>query len=45
MAPELVNKQEYFGKPVDIWALGVLLYVLVSGHFPFKGREDLELYQ
>ncbi|CAD8064456.1 unnamed protein product [Paramecium sonneborni] len=44
MAPELVNKQDYFGKPVDVWALGVLLYVLLTGHFPFKGSNDLDLY-
>ncbi|CAD8145163.1 unnamed protein product [Paramecium pentaurelia] len=44
MAPELVNKQDYFGKPVDVWALGVLLYVLLTGHFPFKGSNDSDLY-
>ncbi|CAD8166170.1 unnamed protein product [Paramecium octaurelia] len=44
MAPELVNKQDYFGKPVDVWALGVLLYVLLTGHFPFKGSNDADLY-
>jgi len=36
MAPEIVNKQEYdFG--VDIWALGVLFYKIVTGNFPFRG--------
>lgn len=44
MAPEIVNKQEYYGKPVDIWALGVLLYALLTGSFPFKGRDDNELF-
>ena len=44
MAPEIVNKQEYYGKPVDIWALGVLLYALLTGSFPFKGRDDSELF-
>lgn len=38
MAPEIVNKQEYHGKPADIWALGVLLYVLLYGKFPFNGN-------
>lgn len=38
MAPELVMKKEYVGKFSDIWALGVLLYVLLCGKFPFKGN-------
>lgn len=37
MAPEIVLKKEYYGCPADIWALGVLLYVLLCGVFPFKG--------
>jgi serine/threonine protein kinase len=37
MAPEIVNKEEYCGPPADIWALGVLLYILLCGTFPFKG--------
>ena len=44
MAPEIVGKKEYLGPPADVWALGVLLYVLLSGYFPFKGTTDRELY-
>jgi serine/threonine protein kinase len=45
MAPEIVSKVEYAGPPADIWALGVLLYALLCGRFPFKGANDKELYQ
>ena len=38
MGPEIVNKKEYTGPPADIWALGVLLYALICGTFPFKGK-------
>lgn len=38
MGPEIVNKKEYTGPPADIWALGVLLYALLCGTFPFKGK-------
>ena len=44
MAPEIVSKVEFAGPPADIWALGVLLYALLNGRFPFKGSNDKELY-
>jgi len=44
MAPEIVSKIEYSGPPADIWALGVLLYALLCGKFPFRGQNDKELY-
>ena len=31
MAPEIVLKTEYCGPPADIWALGVLLFTILSG--------------
>eukprot|EP01016_Furgasonia_blochmanni_P047203 TRINITY_DN6916_c0_g1_i4.p1 TRINITY_DN6916_c0_g1~~TRINITY_DN6916_c0_g1_i4.p1 ORF type:complete len:529 (+),score=60.02 TRINITY_DN6916_c0_g1_i4:363-1949(+) len=34
MAPEIVTKKDYFGPPVDCWALGVLLYTLLHGAYP-----------
>lgn len=34
MAPEIVRKQNY-GKPVDMWAFGVVLYILLCGYPPF----------
>ena len=44
MAPEIVQKLEYAGPPADIWALGVLLFTLLSGCFPYRGATDKELY-
>lgn len=38
MAPEVVRHQPY-GKPVDMWAVGVLLYVLLSGQLPYNGTK------
>lgn len=35
MAPEIVQDSNY-GKPVDIWACGVILYLLISGDYPFQ---------
>lgn len=35
MAPEIFLKQNY-GKEVDMWAMGVILYVFMSGYLPFQ---------
>jgi len=44
MAPEIVRKHDYEGPPVDMWALGVLLFVMLTGVFPFKGITESDLY-
>lgn len=44
MAPELVKKQEYDYELVDVWALGVLFYALITGLFPFKGASNREMF-
>ena len=45
MSPEIVSKKDYYGSPVDIWACGILLYVMLTGHFPFKAKDDKALYK
>lgn len=36
MSPEIVNKMDY-SYEVDIWALGIVLFKILSGYFPFRG--------
>jgi serine/threonine protein kinase len=45
MAPEIVKRTEFDYEMGDVWALGVVLYALISGQFPFKGITNKELYQ
>jgi len=40
MAPELTLKVEYIAKKVDIWAMGIILFVMLLGYFPFQGRNN-----
>lgn len=42
MAPELIQRQKYNEK-VDIWSLGVITYMLLSGKNPFPGRDKREI--
>ena len=45
MAPEIFSKRGYFGPPVDVWAMGVILYGMLTGKFPFQGSNENELYK
>jgi serine/threonine protein kinase len=45
MAPEIVRRVEYEGKGVDIWSLGILLYALLCGCFPFRAKAYPDLYR
>nr|XP_006009728.1 PREDICTED: protein kinase C gamma type [Latimeria chalumnae] len=44
IAPEIIAYQAY-GKSVDWWAFGVLLYEMLAGQPPFDGEDEDELFQ
>lgn len=43
MAPEMVKGEDY-GKPVDMWGCGVMMFILISGCLPFYGTRE-RLYE
>lgn len=44
MAPEVIDGRGH-GKPVDIFASGVLMFRLIAGHMPFRAISLRESYQ
>lgn len=43
MAPEILLEQKY-GRGVDWWAFGVLIYQMLLGQSPFRGEDDDEVF-
>ena len=41
LAPEIFLGKQYFGPPVDVWALGVILFAMLTGRFPFADSPQL----
>ncbi|XP_063334978.1 serine/threonine-protein kinase NIM1 [Pelmatolapia mariae] len=37
-APELFRDESYLGPPVDVWAMGVLLFFMMTGTMPFRAE-------
>ncbi|XP_075043720.1 serine/threonine-protein kinase 33 [Mixophyes fleayi] len=44
MAPEVINAHDY-SQQCDIWGIGVIMYMLLSGNPPFMGTSEEKLFQ
>jgi len=40
-APEMILGKQYVGPEVDVWSLGVVLYSMITGVFPFENVADI----
>ena len=45
MAPEILRREVYDPGKADVWALGVLLYVMIVGAFPINAKNNDELFR
>ena len=43
MAPELINGQNYDTK-IDVWAVGVIVFLMLTGKYAFTGLTKKEVY-
>lgn len=43
-APEQMEKNKRYGKPVDIWAVGFMMYELIAGKHPLWRSGDDNTY-
>lgn len=45
VSPEVLTCQPYDGSAADMWTLGVILYVMLTGAYPFQDRRPATLFQ
>ena len=45
MDPDIVRKSPYNGHAADVWACGVILYIIYVGKLPFFGEFEADLFR
>lgn len=45
MAPEIVSKVDHVPIYTDMWSLGILLFVMLQGNYPFRSKTEEELFE
>jgi|TARA_B110000091_G_scaffold211505_1_gene256295 serine/threonine protein kinase len=43
VAPEILDGDDGYGKPADMWSVGVVMFLVLRGKLPFQGDTDKEI--
>ena len=43
MAPEILQKNPSYNQEIDLWSLGIIIYILFFKDYPFKGNNEQDL--
>ena len=44
-APEMLRRIKYLPQPIDVWGLGIILFIMVYGELPFDGNSEDVLHR
>lgn len=44
-APEILRQLPYRGEKADMWSAGIILYTIIAGYCPFRGRDTTALFE
>ena len=44
MAPEIVSRRDHVAIYTDMWSLGILFFVMLQGNYPFRARNENDLF-
>lgn len=45
IAPEMLDSEIVYSEKCDIWSIGALAYLLISGMLPFDDGEDITIFE
>ena len=45
MSPEAIKFPELYSPERDVWSIGVMLFKMLTGEFPFKGNNKEEVFE
>jgi serine/threonine protein kinase len=43
VAPEVLENRPAYDVSCDIWTVGVIIFIMLGGYYPFRGKDELEV--